>query len=273
MAPVALIQPLGVLSLVCAALISTRTSRLRVRGRLLAGIATCVVGVLVFVGGSATVARTGALHDGAGVGLLVLLAVAAVAAGVVLATRAGHVARVTVSGVLFGMVAVSVHAVAPIIAGALFGLPGASSGPRLTVLITVVLLVGVVAALGSWLVQTAYASGPPETVLAGLTVLDPMVAVLVGAVVLHEYTLPSPIITVLLALSALAAVAGIATVVRHHPGVAHQRPTDGKPQRRPLEADADTEADAHEARMPRTAAAVPRVNRAVHGNSTQIARG
>ncbi|WP_291279504.1 DMT family transporter [Galactobacter sp.] len=221
MAPVALVQPLGVLSLVAAAVISTRTSGLRVRGPLLAGILTCVTGVIVFVSGSATVARTAPLPDDAAWALAGLLACAALAAGVVLMTRAGHLVRVAGSGVLFGLVAVSVHAVAPVLGRRFLGLSssGAAPAPGLTATLVLVILLAIVAGLGSWMVQTAYASGPPETVLAGLTVLDPMIAVVVGAVVLHEYTLPAPGITLMLTASATAAVLGILTVVRNHPGV------------------------------------------------------
>src|SRR5699024_4261635 len=53
-----------------------------------------------------------------------------------------------------------------------------------------VLLLGILAGSGAgmWVVQTAYRNGPPETVLAGLTVIDPLVAVGIGTVLLGEYS-------------------------------------------------------------------------------------
>src|SRR5690606_25687913 len=42
------------------------------------------------------------------------------------------------------------------------------------------------ALLGLVFVQNAYSSGPPDLVVAGLTVIDPIVAVLIGIVVLDE---------------------------------------------------------------------------------------
>ena len=47
---------------------------------------------------------------------------------------------------------------------------------------------GIAAAVvvGGWLVQQAFASGPPEVVVACLTVVDPIVAVLLGVVLLGE---------------------------------------------------------------------------------------
>jgi drug/metabolite transporter (DMT)-like permease len=269
MAPVALVQPLGALSLVCAAIISTRTSGLRLRGPLLLGITTCVMGVFAFVGGSATVTRNGGLDDEAAWKLIGLLVCAAVGACAVLATHAGHTARVASSGFLFGMVAVSVHAVAPIIGEGLLGLPlsgpAGESRPGLTVTMVLMLLVGVVAALGTWLVQTSYESGPPETVLAGLTVLDPLFAVLVGAVVLHEYSLPTPGMTVLLVVSALTAVSGIVTVVRHHPGVVDHRPENTTTRHR--------SDDDHDPAGRRAMGLIAQTNQHRHGQAPQRARG
>ncbi len=40
--------------------------------------------------------------------------------------------------------------------------------------------------LGTYFVQTAYAQGPPDLVVAGLTVIDPLVAILIGVLVLGE---------------------------------------------------------------------------------------
>ena len=54
--------------------------------------------------------------------------------------------------------------------------------------LTIVCLLGLVAAglLGTYFVQTAYASGSPEVVVAGLTVIDPIVGVTIGIAVLGE---------------------------------------------------------------------------------------
>ena len=54
----------------------------------------------------------------------------------------------------------------------------------LTLICVVALVAGTV--LGAYFVQTAYSSGPPDLAIAGLTVVDPMVAVLIGLLVLGE---------------------------------------------------------------------------------------
>ena len=98
-------------------------------------------------------------------------------------SRAGHLARVAAAGIVFGCVASGAHvAAARFLAGE--GLP-------LPVWIVIAALAPA-SAVGVWLVQTAYASGSAATVLAGLTVIDPIAAVTVGTVVLGEYgTLPA----------------------------------------------------------------------------------
>ena len=55
-------------------------------------------------------------------------------------------------------------------------------------------IAGVVAAIlaGGWLIQQAFASGPPEVVVACLTVVDPIVAVLFGVALLGEGNATSP---------------------------------------------------------------------------------
>lgn len=221
LAPVALVQPLGVVSLICAALISTRTLGLRMTPGLVLGILACMIGVVGFVTTSAVHAHAALLTDATAWGLAVLLGAAVVTGLVVLKLRAGHLVSVAVSGVLFGLVAVSVHLVLPVIARGLFDIagPGTATAPSLVVVVVLILLLAGVAGLGSWLVQTAYASGPPETVLAGLTVLDPMIAVLVGATVLGEYGGAGAALVAAMTGSVLLAVAGIVLVVRHHPGL------------------------------------------------------
>jgi hypothetical protein len=54
----------------------------------------------------------------------------------------------------------------------------------LTIVCIVALLTGT--AIGAYFVQTAYASGPPDLVIAGLTVIDPIVAIVIGLAVLRE---------------------------------------------------------------------------------------
>ncbi|HAN25200.1 MAG TPA: multidrug DMT transporter permease, partial [Microbacterium ginsengisoli] len=87
----------------------------------------------------------------------------------------------------------------------------------LTLTCLVALLAAV--ALGAYFVQTAYSAGPPDLVIAGLTVIDPMVAVLIGLVVLQEAATAGigPMIGFVVA--GAIAVYGVFSLARNHPQV------------------------------------------------------
>jgi drug/metabolite transporter (DMT)-like permease len=85
----------------------------------------------------------------------------------------------------------------------------------LTILCGVALLAG--AALGAYFVQNAYSSGPPDLVIAGLTVIDPMVAIGIGIVVLGEAA-GAPLWAVAgFVVAGGLAVWGVLQLARHHP--------------------------------------------------------
>jgi hypothetical protein len=70
---------------------------------------------------------------------------------------------------------------------------------------------------GAWLVQHAFHAGAPEIVIACLTVGDPVVAVILGGVLLGEGTTTPIGAWVLLGAAALTATAGVFTLAHHHP--------------------------------------------------------
>ena len=85
----------------------------------------------------------------------------------------------------------------------------------LTILCIVALLAAV--AIGAYFVQTAYAVGPPDLVIAGLTVIDPIVAVVIGLTILQEAA-NAPVWAFFgFAVAGAIAVTGVITLARHHP--------------------------------------------------------
>ena len=75
----------------------------------------------------------------------------------------------------------------------------------------------VVAVSAQYFVQSAYASGPVDLIVAGLTILDPLVAVSLGVLVLGEAA-ATPLWAVgAYAVSGAAAVMGVVLLARHHP--------------------------------------------------------
>lgn len=222
LAPVSIVQPIGALALIVAVVISARSSGLRITAGLAAGIVLTVLAVAAFVAVSAGHARDAQPTEERMLQLAALLC-GCIAFGLLLAaSRVGHHARVAAAGVVYGAVASAMHVVAVAGVAALrrLGADGADGADRAPHGALILLLLGLLLAAalaGLWLVQTAYASGPPETVLAGLTVLDPLVAVGIGMLLLGEYApLPPPAIAGI-AVSGAAAAAGIVLIARHHP--------------------------------------------------------
>jgi hypothetical protein len=88
--------------------------------------------------------------------------------------------------------------------------------------LTILCLLALVAAviLGGWFVQNAYASGPPDLVIAGLTVIDPLVAVSVAIAILGEAEAATPLTAIGFALSGAIAVAGVVLLSKVHPELA-----------------------------------------------------
>ena len=87
----------------------------------------------------------------------------------------------------------------------------------LTLLCLVALLVA--AAVGAYFVQTAYSSGPPDLVIAGLTVVDPMVAVVIGLIVLDEAAGAPLWVYIGFVVAGAIAVWGVFQLARYHPQI------------------------------------------------------
>jgi hypothetical protein len=87
-------------------------------------------------------------------------------------------------------------------------------------------VVAIVAAggLGSWFVQSAYSSGPPDLVIAGLTVIDPIVGITIGITILGELR-PDVHAVMAIAMGAAAslAIVGVIALSRHHPEVTKRK--------------------------------------------------
>jgi uncharacterized membrane protein len=72
-------------------------------------------------------------------------------------------------------------------------------------------------ALGAYFVQNAYATGPPDLVIAGLTVVDPLVAVVIGIVVLGEASQAPLWANLVFVVAGAIAVWGVFMLARNHP--------------------------------------------------------
>jgi len=228
LAPLSVVQPVGVLAVPIAVVLSAaRTGRRPGRG-VLVGVAVCVAGVAMFVAIAAGTAATGAPTGGSTViaGLAVAAVVLALAAlGFDHAGWIRCVACAMAGAVAFGLVSALVRVISLTLVGGV--------SPLLDPVV-LGMVAGIIAALtvGGWLVQQAFASGPPEVVIACLTVVDPIVAVLLGAVLLGENASTTAGTWVLLVAAAVAAAAGVIALARHHPDAVARTSETGAPATR-----------------------------------------
>ncbi|GAA1735473.1 DMT family transporter [Microcella frigidaquae] len=209
-APLIVVQPLGVVALVITAIVNARVSRIRLERPAIRAIVMCVGGVGVFVAIAAVYAIEQEISERQLLIVLGILGVTLAAFGVAfaLARRSvGAMFYILGAGVLFGFVATLAKVVINRILNGNF--------EWLTVLAIVALLAS--AALGSYFVQTAYSVGSPDLVIAGLTVVDPLVAVLIGVIVLGEAALIPPLFAVVAVAAGALAVFGVIQLAKHHP--------------------------------------------------------
>lgn len=230
-APLILVQPLGAVSLVITTLLNTRLTGVKPTRKSVRSIIACVGGIFAFVTIAAFVATEKPVTDQSLIIILILLAgVLVVAGGVWLLVRKGAkpLFYIAASGIVYGFVATLAKVVIKRIQAGDFEI--------LTLLCIVGLLAGT--AIGAYFVQTAYSVGPPDLVIAGLTVIDPIVAVLIGIVILQEAsTAPWPAL-VGFAIAGAIAVYGVTSLARNHPQVvldSQQLPIPRGSKRRPLD--------------------------------------
>ncbi len=211
-APLILVQPLGAVSLVITTLLNARISGHTPTRRSITAIALCISGIFIFVTIAAVYATETPISDSQIITILLILLVVAVgltALWLWLRGRIGALFYIVSAGIMYGFVATLAKVVISRIRTGDF--------EWLTVICVVALVTGT--AIGAYFVQTAYASGPPDLVIAGLTVIDPIVAVLIGLIVLREAESAPWGAFVGFAAAGALAVVGVFQLARHHPEV------------------------------------------------------
>ncbi|MBF4573723.1 DMT family transporter [Herbiconiux sp. VKM Ac-1786] len=212
--PIIVVQPLGAVALVITAVLNSRVSKVKLNRSSIVSIMLCVGGVGLFVLVAAFTAVDKPVGTRELIVILIVLAVvlALFAVGFAfLRRRFKAIAYIVGAGVLYGFVATLAKVVISRIFQADF--------EWLTVLALIGLLAA--AALGGYFVQNAYSSGPPDLVIAGLTVIDPLVAVGIGILVLGEASqAPLWAMFAFIACGAVAVV-GVFGLARYHPQAQH----------------------------------------------------
>ncbi len=211
-APLIVVQPLGAVALVITAVVNARMTKTPIDRLSIRAISLCVGGVGLFVLFAALFAKETPISNRQLVIILVILAVVVAVFGVsyaYLRRRFKAIAYILGAGVLYGFVATLAKVVIVRIRTGDFEL--------LTVVCVVALLLA--AALGAYFVQNAYASGPPDLVIAGLTVVDPLVAVGIGVIVLGEASEAPLYAVIAFVVSAAVAIFGVFQLAKFHPQI------------------------------------------------------
>ena len=211
-APLILVQPIGAISLVITTLLNARVSGHKPTRRSITSIALCVGGIFIFVTVAALYATERPISDPQLLTVLWILLGVVVVLGVMWVTlrkRMRALFYIVAAGIVYGFVATLAKVVINRIANGDF--------EWLTVLCIVALLAGT--AMGAYFVQTAYSSGPPDLVIAGLTVIDPIVAIVIGLAVLDEASGAPFWAYIGFTVAGALAIVGVFQLARYHPQV------------------------------------------------------
>jgi drug/metabolite transporter (DMT)-like permease len=211
-APLIVVQPLGAIALVITTLLNARISGHRPTKRSVRAIVECVGGIFIFVTIAALVATDEPVSTRQLITILVILAVVTVVFAALwlwLRRRMTALFYIIGAGVMYGFVATLAKVVISRIQSGDF--------EWLTLLCLVSLLLA--AAVGAYFVQTAYSSGPPDLVIAGLTVIDPIVAIIIGLTVLGEAANAPLWAYIGFGVAGVIAVIGVWDLARNHPQV------------------------------------------------------
>jgi drug/metabolite transporter (DMT)-like permease len=211
-APLIVVQPLGAIALVITTLLNARISGHSPTKKSLTAIIFCVGGIFLFVFFAAIYATEKEVTERELFVILALLLVVIIVLGacwLILRQRMRALFYVIGAGILYGFVATLAKVVIKRIE--------ASQFEWITAVCVLALLAA--AAVGAYFVQTAYSSGPPDLVIAGLTVVDPLIAVLIGMIVLREAAAAPWWVLIIFAAAGAIAVWGVVNLARYHPQV------------------------------------------------------
>ncbi|KQV07912.1 DMT family transporter [Leifsonia sp. Root112D2] len=210
--PLIVVQPLGAVALVITAIINSKVTKTALNRQSIIAISLCVGGVALFVLVAAFTARDLPVNNNQLILILLILAGVLVAFGVffaLLRKRFKAIFYIIGAGVLYGFVVTLAKTVIARI----------TQGDVDWLLVVGVIALLAAAGVGGYFVQNAYSSGPPDLVIAGLTVIDPLVAVTIGIVILQEATQAPLWAGIAFVVAGAIAIWGVFLLARHHPQI------------------------------------------------------
>lgn len=213
-APLIVVQPLGVVAMVMTNVINSRVHGIKADKRVRGSIILAVLGIGIFVAFSTVYAVEHAFTDSQLVFILGMLTAVVVAAGVsflVFRQRLRAMFYIVAAGTLYGFVVT--------ITKVLINRWRTDHIDGFMIVCFIALVIA--ATLGGYFVQTAYSVGSPDLVIAGLTVIDPLVAIAIAITVLGEADHFPPFALAGIAVGGALSVVGVVLLARHHPQTHH----------------------------------------------------
>lgn len=217
LAPLTVVQPLGAVALVLTTIINSWDRKIRINGATWRAIAVCTIGAIGFVLLAIKATHETFVTGNQRVMIIILLGISGIILGVLALVhrrrKGGAIFYIVGAGILFGFTAVLVRTIAVTF---LNWDPEAIWWEQVPWgAMVAIVIVGI---MGQYFNQHAYASGPPELVVAGLTVIDPMVGVLIGVIILGELAPGLAWYTACGMIAAgVIAIIGVLQLSRHHP--------------------------------------------------------
>jgi len=216
LAPLIVVQPIGAIALIITSVLNARIYRIKLDLKTVSAIALTMLGVGSFVTFAASSAINVEMSNQKLLQVVGILFLLLLLFGFGFAFTKGQVGALTYisgAGVLYGFVA----SLAKVVIQRLY-----QADFDLLTLLAAACLVGATF-LGGWFVQNAYASGPPDLVIAGLTVIDPAIAVGIAIIILGEASQAQFADIIGFIIAGFVALAGVLLLSKVHPQLSGDR--------------------------------------------------
>lgn len=216
LAPLIVVQPIGAIALIITSVLNARIYGIKLDVKTVAAIALTMLGVGAFVTFAASSAINVEMSNEKLLQVVGILFLLLLLFGFGFAFTKGQVGALTYisgAGVLYGFVA----SLAKVVIQRLY-----QADFDLLTLLAAASLAGATF-LGGWFVQNAYASGPPDLVIAGLTVIDPAIAVGIAIIILGEASQAQFVDIIGFIIAGFVALAGVLLLSRVHPQLSGDR--------------------------------------------------
>ncbi len=213
LAPVTVIQPVGILAVPWAVLMSARIHRHTVTRQMWTAVSMTIVGIVLFTVLAAGAASSHTVLDpvamGIGISVIVAIGVSLGLLGWKGPVQLRCLMWASGGSFFYGLSATMVKATSEVVKHDNF------HGQPVFWIVAPFLLVSY--AVGGFMVQQALANGPAEITVGSMTTTDPIVAVSFGLVVLGEGVRITPVLGAGMLLGGVLAVWGVVMLSRHHP--------------------------------------------------------